>query len=320
MSEVDAKKLGLISSIRTGELTPQDAVKEFEKLTPTQVRTGRIFTPKSREDRMKLYETDRELREKIRAGGIPFICRSFLPDLWIGQGLVIVGAESGRAKSTTAANVVAGFLENSPKTAYVLSNEEAADAVYERIACVVTKTSYLDMFRGKLDAKSRAKVRECLYDYVAPRVEVVIDGSFDMRVIEDVTAVLDTAATEDVGLVALDFFQNVKISRLEPTLEKFQILKKLGDYMAVYGRKQSVPVVVLAQLHETAVSKDMGPRIKNDKEFFEKGFLCIEAIPDFETLTTKFKIHKDRFFGHTGKEIVMDFVGGRYVAQGGESL
>ncbi len=309
-----------MADIRAGTKTPQEAIKVFETITPTQIKTGRIFKPKTKDERAALYEDDRRLREEIRSGGIPFISKSFLPDLWIGQGLIIVGAESGRAKSTTSANILAGFLASSDKTAYILSNEEAADAVYERIACVVCKVNYLDMYRNKVDAKARYKVKECLYDYVLPRVELVIDGNFDMRVLEDVISVLEAAAQNGAGLAMLDFFQNVNSSREFPTLEKYQVLKKLGDYMSVYGRKNKLPVVALAQLHEQATSKEMGPRIKNDKEFFEKGFLCVEVIPDFKTVTTKFKVHKDRFFGHTTAEVECDFVGGRYVFLGDEGL
>jgi hypothetical protein len=53
--------------------------------------------------------------------------------------------------------------------------------------------------------------------------------------------------------------------------------------------------------------------VQNDKTIFNHAFLAIEIEPDFETLTTKFTIHKDRFFGHTGKEVQMEFKGGRYV-------
>jgi hypothetical protein len=56
----------------------------------------------------------------------------------------------------------------------------------------------------------------------------------------------------------------------------------------------------------------MAERVQNDKTFFNHGFACIEVVPNFETLTTTFKVHKDRFFGHTGKEVTVDFVGGRY--------
>lgn len=321
MSEVESKKLALIGGIRTGEITPQDAVAQFEKLTPTQVRTGRIYEQKSAEQRVEQYRTARGVRRAIRQNRVPFISKSFLPGLWLSQGLIVVGAKSGRAKSTTASNVLAGFLRSVPdKTAIIVSNEEATDAIYERTACVLLEMNYIEMAKGSLSPKEESAIEQCISEFIIPRVEVVEDGKFDMSYEEDVVSVLETAAHDKVGLVIVDYHQCITQSRLKPESESFQVSKRLGIYLKDYGKRYGVPVIDFVQLSSGAEGADFAARVQNDKTLFNHAFLAVEIEPDFETLTTKFKVHKDRFFGHTGKEVVMDFKGGRYEVQGGESL
>lgn len=321
MSEVEKKKLSLIDGIRTGELTPQDAVNEFEKLTPTQVRTGRIYEQKGRDERLEQYRAARGIRRTIRQNRVPFISKSFLPGLWLSQGLILVGAKSGRAKSTTSSNVLAGFLRSVPdRTAIVISNEEATDAVYERTACILLEMNYTDMAKGQFSTSQERCVEECVADFIIPRVEVVDDGKFNMSYIDDVQSVLETASSDKVGLVLIDYLQCITQSRADPSLEAFQISKKLGFYFKEYGKQNGVPVVCFVQLGDGAAGSDFASRVQNDKTIFNHSFLAVELEPNFETLTTSFKIHKDRFFGNTGKEIIMDFKGGRYEVQGGEDL
>lgn len=151
-------------------------------------------------------------------------------------------------------------------------------------------------------------------------MEVVEDGKYDMSYVDDVQSVLETAAIDKVGLVLIDYLQCITQSRKEPQLESFQISKLLGLYLKDYGKKHGVPVVCFVQLGPGSEGSTMFERVQNDKTFCNHAFLAVEIEPDFETLTTKFKIHKDRFSGHTGKEVICDFVGGRYVFSGDKSL
>lgn len=321
MSEVESKKLALIGGIRTGELSPQDAVKEFEKVTPTQLRTGRIYEQKTVEQRIEQYRASKATRISIRQNRVPFIDKRFLPGLWLSQGLVVVGAKSGRAKSTTASNVLAGFLQSVPdKSAIVISNEEATDAILERTACITTGVDYRDYFMSQASRQDTARVEQCVAEYIIPRVEVVEDGKFNMSYLDDVQSVLETAAIDKAGLVIVDYLQCITQSRGQPELESFQISKLLGLYLKEYGKKNGVPVVCFVQLSNGADGADFPSRVQNDKTFVNHAFLAIEIEPNFEDKNAVFKIHKDRFFGHTGKEVVMDFRGGRYEVQGGESL
>jgi hypothetical protein len=321
MSEVKALTAALVTDIRDGVKTPQEAVAAFEKITPGQIRTGRIYEQKDRDARIEQYRTSKAVRSEIRRSRIPFISKSFLPGLWLMQGLIVVGAKSGRAKSTTASNVLAGFLRSVPdKSAIVVSNEEATDAVYERTACVLLEISYTEYFGGKADPRKERAIEECVSDFIIPRVEVVEDGKFDMSYIDDVQAVLETAAIDKVGLVLVDYLQCITQSRKQPDLESFQISKKLGLYLKDFGKSKGVPVVCFVQLGPGSEGSTMFERVQNDKTFCNHSFLAIEIEPNFETSETLFRVHKDRFSGHTGKEVLCKFEGGRYVFAGEDSL
>ncbi len=321
MSEVTRIKGSLVEALKAGSMSPAQAVGEFEKITPTQLQTGRIYERKSVEDRITQYRESKQTRSDIKKNRVPFISPMFIRGLWLSQGLVVVGALSGRAKSTTASNVLAGFLKSVPdKSAIVISNEEAADAIYERTACILLEYSYSAFFSGGLGAVDEAKVKKCVEEVIIPRVEIVEEGSFDMAYLEDVQAVLEAAARDRVGIVVVDYLQIITQSRNEPQLETFQISKKLGLYLKDYGKKNGVPVVCFVQLNPESMGKTMQERIQNDKTFFNHGFLNVEIQPDFETLTTKFIVHKDRFFGFTGKEVIADFRGGRYVFAGEDTI
>lgn len=321
MSEVKQLKTALVEQVRDGALDPQEAVKQFEKITPTQHKTGRIYTQKGIDERREQYLEARRIRAQIKEARTPFISPAFHPGFWLSQGLIVVGAESGKAKSTTCSNVLHGFLSASDyKTAIVISNEEATDAVYERTACIALQRDYTQFFQGKLSAREEVEIQDFVVRHIIPRVEVVEDGKFDMSYLEDVQSVLDTAASARVGLVLIDYLQIITQSRNKPDSESFQISKQLGLYLKEYGKTNGVPVVCFVQLNPDSSGPTMAVRVQNDKTFFNHGFACIEIKPDFETLTTTFKVHKDRFFGATGKEIVCDFKGGRYVFVGEESL
>lgn len=280
---------------------------------------GRRYPFKTKEGRMSQYFDDKAIREEIFRNKLPFITPGFLPHFFLCQGLVVVGGESGRAKSTTCANVVSGFLEytSSEKTCLVVSNEENSDAIYERIACNNLRLNYIDVFSGKAPEHHMQMVQDEVMS-IADRVEVVTnEEGWDMGVYEDVRAVLTSAAEAGVNMVLIDYLQTITHSRDNPQMTQFEVSKALGLYLKNYGRINAVPVVVFVQLNPESTAATMGARVQYDKTFFNHGFICVEIKPNFDNRTTTFKVHKDRFMGHTNKEVVMSFNGGKYELGGG---
>lgn len=290
--------------IKNGEITPEEGVQQY---APSK----RVYSQTSVEERIENYKRNKLLRTEILKNKIPFITESFLPDFFLSQGLVLVGAESGKSKSTTAANIIAGVLKSTDKNVIVVTNEEATDAVIDRTACVLAEKSYIDFYNGKTSHRDLELIQSMI-GWVLSRVEVVEAGLWDTSYIEDVQAVLEAAASHNIGLVVIDYLQTVTMSRDNPDSEPFQISKSLGFYLKDYGKRNGVPVVVLAQLTSASEGRSMAERVQNDKTIYNHAFIAVEIIPDFKTLSTVFKVHKSRFGDHSGKEIVMQYKGGRY--------
>lgn len=306
-------KDALIDQVHAGTADPMYVVEQMQRLTPTQARIGRVFTPASTDERITQYTKAREIRRQIKEQKIPFLFDEFMPDFFLSQGLVLVGAESGKSKSTTCGNLLAGFLKASDRNAIVVSNEEAMDAVYERTACVLLSLNYTQFYHGKYPDNVVNSIVRCVQEDIIPRCIVVDDGEFNMSFLEDVQSVLESGIHNNVGIAFIDYLQVITQSRKNPDLEAFQISKKLGFYLKDFGKTNGIPVVCFAQLSKDSDAKSMAERVQNDKTFFNHAFIAVEVRPDFETLTTTFIIQKDRFNGCSGKEVVLDFKGGRFV-------
>jgi energy-coupling factor transporter ATP-binding protein EcfA2 len=305
---------------------PAEMIKRFEveQATKPKFKSGagmskRTYTPKDTKARMEQYDKDKQLRESTLKNKIPFINHDVSEGFYLSQGLVIVGGVSGRGKSTLAANMLAGFLDSQPrKHATVITNEETTEAVYNRTACVQLGAGYsfFDFQKGRLPQAKEEMIAETAKT-LALRMEVVDGEAWDMTCLEDVVAVLEYAATNpDTGIVFLDYFQTVAFSRDNPHMEPWQVLKKLGLYLKDYGRKVGIPVVVFAQLKTDNSSEskvEFKDRVEGDRTIYNHSFQSIEIKPDFDNLTSKFIIWKDRFGYTQGREIEAAFEEGRFV-------
>jgi predicted ATP-dependent serine protease len=316
----------VLSKMKLGLVTPEQAVKEFEATAP-KIKSGaagntRTYRPKARDLRVQQYEKERAMREATLQRKMPFINTELSDGFYLSQGLVIVGGVTGKGKSTVAANILAGFLNyDRDRTVIVITNEESSEAVYNRTACVLLKYNFMDYQNNRLSTSRSNEVRDLAHE-LTNRVEVVDDDAWDMTCLEDVQAVLEYAATGNVGLAMIDYHQTVAFSRENPQAETFRVSKQFGLYLKDYGRKVGIPVIDFAQLKTSGKENDIEfkDRVENDKTLANHAFQIVEIVPDFEARQTKFVIHKDRFGYQQGKVIETKFVDGRYEALLGDSL
>lgn len=302
LKEDPTKKDQILNEIKQNPETPYDLRSE-----------GRSYKPKSTNARIEQYRKNKALRAKMLENRVPFIHPEFDPDFFLCQGMTIVCAMSGQSKSTTCANVIAGFINHTPgKQIVVITNEEGPDAVIDRVACLLHEQNYIDLYKNRMSEKARALVEQTSIE-LSDFVEVVDDPAWDMGCLEDVQSVLEHAAKNGVSLVILDYLQTVTYSRDFPHLESFQVSKKLGLYLKDYGKRVGVPVVVFAQLSPPRDKAAVQDRIQNDKTIYNHAFNVIEVKPDFNTLITEFTIHKGRFELKQGKKISMIYKHGKYL-------
>lgn len=289
-------------------------VKSLMSISPQKPKP---FVPKTPEVLRADYELKIQDRAMLRERSFPFIHPLFHPEFQLTQGLILVGAITGQAKSTTNANVLAGFLESCPdKKALVISNEETLDTVYNRVACVRLKLDFNRYHKGFL-SESQAKAVESEARVLFDRIIVVVeDDQWDMSFFEDVKGALEYVAENPsgVGLVTIDYHQTIASSRTSRDLTQYDISKRLGLYLKNYGRRLGAPVVLFTQLKSVGPnSQDFKNRVEGDATMLNHAADAIEIVPDFQTSTTKFVIQKSRFGIPKGTESKCNFVGGRYV-------
>jgi replicative DNA helicase len=312
----EKKPQSLFNQVKSGQVTLDELLA---RPAPTPVTNSgaslnrRTYTSKAVVQREKQYEQEKALRLQANENKLSFIGAQFDHIYQLTQGLVLVGARSGHAKSTTAASVVASFLTQCDTgSVVVISNEESSESTLNRIACVLLKKNFKHMHRGVMAQKEQAEVRAKVSEIIT-RVEVVDDEAWDMTDLSDVQAVLEFAAKGGVRLVVVDYLQTVAFCKDRPHLEPFQVSKLLGLYLKDYGKRIGIPVVVFAQLKpEGEGSGDFSSRVQGDRTIYNHAFAAIEIVPDFKNSSTKFIFHKNRFGTQQGLEMSVKFTEGRY--------
>jgi predicted ATP-dependent serine protease len=313
-NEKDPQKL--FNALKSGTLSIDDLLArptESPMMNSGAAMNKRTFTSKSVSHRESQYEKDRILRQTALSRRLSFISHDFDSIYQLTQGLVLVGARSGHAKSTTTACLVASFLQQTPTdSAIVISNEESSEAVLNRIACVLLKKNFKALHYNTMSQREQAQVRAKVTEII-PRVEVVDDDAWDMTCLEDVQAVLEFAAKSSARIVIIDYLQTVAFSKERKDLTDVQVSKLLGLYLKDYGKRVGIPVVAFAQLKpEAEGSKNFSDRVQNDRTMYNHAFSAIEIVPDFKNRTTKFIFHKNRFGTEQGATLTLKFVDGRY--------
>ena len=280
--------------------------EESERETP-------IYEPLNSEEQKIQLRKDRRVRDIALRHKLPFICAAFDGVFDLTMGLTAIGGCTGKGKTTTNANILAHFTLHSSKKALVVSNEESMDDIFGRTACVLLKQPFMQYRRGELKSTLRKPI-ELLVDKLTEKIEVVSFGHKKLETtrLEHVVSVFKRAAKERgrYGLIILDYLQT--ITDADDGANTVEISKRLGTYLKKYGAKVPVPVIVFVQLRPSSEAQDFASRVQNDRTVVNHAAAAIEVISDFESRTTRFKFHKDRFGEAGGKEIEVDFVDGRY--------
>lgn len=314
----------------TKSLTPTLVKRLLEQgVAPEQLikAAGRVtgmttYVPPTKDALRLSYATDNELRRRALASTTPFITSAIQSTFKLSQGMTLVCGVSGQGKSTASANILAGYLASNPdKKALVVTNEETAEAVYNRVACIRLNKNFFALHQGRLSDKDEAEIAEEVERLFSKLIVDAGNTTYDMSMIEDVKSALEHAASGEYGLAILDYLQTVSESREDPSMEPVQVSKELGFYLKRYGRRVPIPVVVFVQLRPNSDASELKLRIENDRTIHNHAFTVIEVVPNFETKTTIFKIEKSRFMPECqGEELEFVFNNGRYDPIGSKGI
>jgi len=230
------------------------------------------------------------------------------------ENLYLICAYSGNGKSSCAANV-SYPLWKSNKKSLVISNEESEQDVLFRIGCLELGYNFNNYKKGKMPMTQQREVAK-LFPSIAKYVKVVdVNAKKGITTkAEGVMNILEKVQDKDYSCVMIDYFQLINKTIKNPSASTYDVLNNLRMWFGKYIKKSNIPIVIFAQLHSIGKrnNKDLDSRIKHCPDIYEPSTVVIEMLPNFDTKTTEFVIHKDRF-GLAGHKITCAFDHGRFI-------
>lgn len=287
----------------------------------------------------QIINIQKESREYIEAArnGILFINKAFNGKIpFFRKNLILIGGKTGEGKSTTIANIVATTMRTESPIAgrrckvLVLTNEEKAEDVYNRITCFAKGWHYTNH-----DKFSDEQVQT--FDKYIPILAkdgwlTVVDdnfGSTDENQISGVTtsiegiqAVFDGLIRDGVyyDAILIDYYQNVKFSKKNPYLNEWEVQAQFAAMLDKYKNIYPAPIVLMAQVsppnEENTVPFKV--RIEGRKSILNVATCSIEMIADRENKCTEWVIHKSRFNEYVGDSFTTGYDKGRFVIHSDE--
>lgn len=229
------------------------------------------------------------------------------------KNLYLMCATSGTGKSTTAANI-SHPLWKQKKKVLVIANEESAEDVLFRIACLELGYNF-NMFKKNKMPLAQIKEVAALYPSISEYVKV-IDVAANNGITthaEGIRNILNAVKGKEFSCVLIDYWQNIKRSETHES-SHYHILDNLRLFLMQYIKQDDTPpVVMFAQIYPGVGKRStvIEDRIKMGKTIYEAATVVVEIVTDFDTSSTKFIIAKDRF-GYQGKYLNTVYDNGRY--------
>jgi hypothetical protein len=250
------------------------------------------------------------------------------------KNLILICGKTGEGKSTTVANIVwSTITQKNPVTgkgrrALVITNEEQVSDIYNRIACLSKGWHYTN------HDKFTTEQIETFEKYISNlgksgRLRVIDNnnnGAYGSTAsIEGIKTIFDNLLRdkEYYDVIILDYYQNVKNSKIDHTLNEWQVQARLANLLDTYKNVYPAPIVVMAQVKPSEDSDDPTPvefRIKGTKVITDPSTMIMEMVADRENLRTKWIVWKSRFTEAIGKSFFTGYDKGKFVQYGEDHI
>jgi hypothetical protein len=276
-----------------------------------------------------LQEIQKDNREYITAAkkSMVFINQTFggvVP--FFRKNLILIGGKTGEGKSTTVANIVWSTIQQkNPETgewrkALVISNEEVAADVYNRVTCQAHGWHYTN--HDKFSEEQLDTFEKMIPAWAKNGRLTVIDNNYNgangvTTSIEGIQTIFDNLIKnkEYYDVVIIDYYQNVKFSKKNPELDEYKVQAQLAAALDRYKNEYPAPIVVLAQVDppDKEGNKPFEYRIKGRKVITDPATLVMEMVAERERRRTKWIVHKSRFTEAVGGCFYTGYSFGKFV-------
>ena len=240
------------------------------------------------------------------------------------KNIILIGAPSGEGKSTAVANITYFLLQQKnrvtgrPARILILTNEEKTEDIYNRITCLFAGWRYSN--HDTLTPEQVDRMNKAI-PALATRVTVVDqfhNGSHGTTTsIEGIEGVFENliANNEQYDAILIDYYQNVCVSKKNPSLSEFDVQARLTRMLDNYKNIYPAPIVVFAQLNPPSEenSNYFPAKLQGRKLIINVATCVMEMIVDKKNRITQWKVWKSRFNDCVGEIIETGFENGRFV-------
>ncbi len=243
------------------------------------------------------------------------------------KNLILVGGDTGDGKSTTVANIIySTILRKNPATGklgrvLVLSNEEAPEDFYNRVTALTKGWKYVnhDQFteeqRETFSKHIPLWAKDGRLTIIGDTYQGIPGWTTTVEGIEDVFNNL-IRDNEVYDAIIIDYYQNVKKSKMSPHLQPWECQVKLAALLDQMKLKYPGAIIVMAQMKRLTDDEDTTPfnvRFKGSKEICDKSTFICELIPERKLLRSKWTVWKSRFTEAVGNSIYTGYDRGMFV-------
>lgn len=242
------------------------------------------------------------------------------------KNILLLCGKTGDGKSTTVANIAAATMRQiNPLTkkrrkVLVITNEERAEDVFNRITCLGKGWHYTnhDMFTDEQIKAFDETIKILAKDGWLNVIDNNYNGSNGVTTsIEGIQTIFDNLIRDKIyyDVVIIDYYQNIKFSKKNPRINEWEVQAAFAALMDSYKNVYPAPIVIMAQV--VPPDKDRKEpvefRIKGRKIITDPATLIVEMIADRANLRTEWVIHKSRFNESVGQSFYTGYEKGKFV-------
>jgi KaiC/GvpD/RAD55 family RecA-like ATPase len=243
------------------------------------------------------------------------------------KNLILIAGDTGDGKSTTVANIIYSTItKKNPATGkggkvLVLSNEEAPEDFYNRTTSLLKGWKYTN--HDQFTDDQRKTFSEHIPFWAKNGRLTIIGDTYRgisgwTTTVEGIESIFDNLIRdgEHYDAIIIDYYQNVKKSKLNPKLQPWEVQVMLAALLDKMKLKYSGVIVIMAQMKRLTNDEDTTPfniRLKGSKEICDKATFIAELIPERKMLRSKWVVWKSRFTEAVGKSIYTGYDRGKFV-------
>jgi len=284
------------------------------------------------QENIDLYVKNNDEYMKAAKKAMMFINKAFKKAVpYFKKNLILIGGDTGDGKSTCCANLIYSTItRKNPATGkagrvLVLSNEEDCSDYYNRVTSMVKGWKYAnhDQFSDEQIKTFREYIPIWAKDGRLTIIGDVYNGieghTHSVQGIQNIleNLIKDYENGKQVyDVVILDYFQNVRYSKLDPKLDEYNCQRQLASILDAVKLRYPGPIVILGQIKKLTDEDDSTPfnvRWKGSKLICDKATFICELIPERKLLRSKWVIHKSRFTEAVGESIYTGYDRGMFV-------